>query len=72
MGYQHWTLSDTQALARLYPDTSNEVLGRVFGRPAMAIGLKARSMGLKKSEQFMASTLAQSSKLHLMTVGGVL
>ena len=54
MGYQHWTLSDTQALARLYPDTSNEVLGRVFGRPAMAIGLKARSIGLKKSDRFMA------------------
>lgn len=56
MGYQHWTLSDTQALERLYPDTSNDVLGRVFGRQAKAVALKARAMGLKKSEQFMASS----------------
>lgn len=54
MGYPHWTLSDTQALERLYPDTSNDVLGRVFGRQAKAVGLKARSMGLKKSERFLA------------------
>ena len=54
MGSPHWTESEMQALARLYPDTSNEVLGRVFGRPAMAIGLKARSIGLKKSDRFMA------------------
>ena len=56
MGYPHWTLSDTQALERLYPDTSNDVLGRVFGRQAKAVALKARAMGLKKSEQFMASS----------------
>lgn len=54
MGYPNWTLSDTQALERLYPDTSNAVLSRVFNRPARAIGLKARSMGLKKSAKFMA------------------
>lgn len=54
MGSPHWTESEMQALARLYPDTSNEVLGRVFGRPAKAIGLKARSIGLKKSDRFMA------------------
>lgn len=54
MGYPNWTLSDTQALERLYPDTSNDVLGRVFGRQAKAVGLKARSIGLKKSDRFMA------------------
>lgn len=54
MGSPHWTTTELQSLASLYPDTSNAVLSRVFNRPARAIGLKARSMGLKKSAKFMA------------------
>ena len=54
MGSPHWSATETQSLAALYPDTSNAVLSRVFNRPARAIGLKARSMGLKKSAKFMA------------------
>ena len=54
MGSPHWTTTEMQSLASLYPDTSNAVLSSVFNRPAKAIGLKARSMGLKKSTKFMA------------------
>ena len=54
MGSPHWTTTEMQSLVMLYPDTSNAVLSRVFNRPAKAIGLKARSMGLKKSAKFMA------------------
>lgn len=54
MGSPHWSATETQSLAALYPDTSNAVLSRAFNRPARAIGLKARSMGLKKSAKFMA------------------
>ena len=54
MGSPHWTTTELQSLASLYPDTSNAVLSSVFNRPAKAIGLKARSMGLKKSTKFMA------------------
>lgn len=54
MGSKHWSPEDKKALAALYPDTSNEVLGRVFGRPPKAIGLMARSLGVRKSERYMA------------------
>lgn len=53
MGSTHWTKADKDALATLYPDTPNDVLGRVFGKTPKAIGLMARSLGVTKSEQFM-------------------
>lgn len=55
MGAPKWHPDDEAMLARLYPNTPNETLGMLFGgRTARAIGLKARGMGLRKSEQFMA------------------
>ena len=55
MGAPKWHPDDKAMLARLYPNTPNETLGMLFGgRTARAIGLKARVMGLRKSEQFMA------------------
>lgn len=54
MGSKHWSQADKQALAALYPDTSNEVLGRVFGKSPKAIGLMARTLGVCKSERYMA------------------
>lgn len=55
MGAPKWHPDDEDMLARLYPNTPNETLGMLFGgRTARAIGLKARGMGLRKSEQFMA------------------
>ena len=54
MGSKHWSQADKQALAALYPETSNEVLGRVFGKSPKAIGLMARSLGVCKSARYMA------------------
>jgi len=54
MGSKHWSQADKQALAALYPETSNEVLGRVFGKSPTAIGLMARSLGVCKSARYMA------------------
>ena len=59
MGSKHWTKADKEALVRLYPETPNEVLSRVFGRPARAIGLMARSLGAKKSARYMAEDAAR-------------
>jgi hypothetical protein len=57
MGSPHWSKDSEAALLSLYPETSNDVLGRMFGKTPKAIGLKARSMGAKKSASFMAEAV---------------
>lgn len=54
MGAKKWSATDKQILVKLYPDHSNESLGWMFGKSPRAIGLMARSLGAKKSAQFMA------------------
>jgi len=53
MGYPHWSPEDAATLSRIYADTSNDVIGSMFGRTRQAVQLKARSMGLSKSPEFM-------------------
>lgn len=50
-----WTASDEIRLASLYGDTPMPELIRIFGRPDHAIYGKAASMGLKRSEAYLAS-----------------
>lgn len=53
MGSPHWSSDEKKSLAALYPNTPNEVLGMVFGRSPRAIGLMARSLGIKKADEYM-------------------
>ena len=50
-----WTTSDEQRLAELYGDTPMPALIKLFSRPDYAIYGKAASMGLKRSEAYLAS-----------------
>lgn len=50
-----WTPDDEQRLAELYGDTPMPELIEIFGRPDHAIYGKATSMGLKRSEAYLAS-----------------
>lgn len=50
-----WTPSDEQRFAELYGDTPMPELIEIFGRPDHAIYGKAASMGLKRSEAYLAS-----------------
>ena len=54
MGAKHWTAEDESVLRACYPHWRNTSLAQIFGRPAKAIGLKARKMGLKKSPDLKA------------------
>lgn len=50
-----WIESDEKRLAELYSDTPMPELIEIFGRPDHAIYGKATSMGLKRSEAYLAS-----------------
>lgn len=50
-----WSDSDKELLRQLYPDDSNDTLGRIFGRSPKYVQRKAWEMGLRKSEAYMAS-----------------
>lgn len=50
-----WTEGDEQRLAELYSDTPMPDLIAVFGRPDYAIYGKAASLGLKRSDTYLAS-----------------
>ncbi|PWG61731.1 HNH endonuclease signature motif containing protein [Spiribacter halobius] len=49
-----WTDIELSWLEALYADTPNRELGELLGRNPRAVGLKARQLGLRKSEAFMA------------------
>lgn len=53
MGSAHWSIDEKESLKVAYPNTPNEALGRIFGRSPRAIGLMARSLGIKKSDAYM-------------------
>lgn len=50
-----WTAQQTEWLERLYPDTSNQQIARILGRDLLSIRNKAIKIGLKKSEEYMAT-----------------
>ena len=52
---REWTAEEESRLIKLYPDTPMPELESVFSRHERAIYSKAGSMGLKRSEAYMAS-----------------
>ena len=48
-----WSAEDEAMLRGCYPHWLNTTLAEIFDRPAKAIGLKARKMGLKKSPELL-------------------
>lgn len=56
MNRKPWTPDEIDALRRLYPDYTAEVIGKVIGRLPGSVHRKAASLGLEKSEAFLSST----------------
>ena len=52
---RHWSDDQTRLLMQLYPDTPMPELIQRLGFTASAIYQKARSLGLRRSEQYLAS-----------------
>lgn len=52
---RHWTQPEEQLLTQFYPDTPMPALIQRLGFTASAIYQKARSLGLRRSEQYLAS-----------------
>jgi hypothetical protein len=64
---QPWTPEQIDALRRLYPEHTAEVVGRVIGRAISSVHNKAAALGLSKSQAFQesaASGRTQRGKLH--------
>ena len=55
---RHWTEAQIDALRRTYADHSTQDIARALGFPVGAVYGKASSLGLKKSDAFMASVLS--------------
>lgn len=53
-----WTPEDIALLAREYPDTETAKIAASLGRTLVQVYRKARALGLKKSEQYLASPYA--------------
>lgn len=58
----HWTEAEVRALQALYADTPTRSIAEALGRTVHAVGMKATSMGLRKSAAFMASELSSRLK----------
>ena len=55
MSRRFWTKEEETRLRELYPDTGNKELEKTFHRSKRALALKAKKIGLRKSEKFMQS-----------------
>lgn len=55
MQKRFWTGEEVEALRRRYPHERSDKLARDIGRPLTQVYNKAHSMGLKKTEVFLAS-----------------
>lgn len=53
-----WTPDEVVVLTAAYPDTPTEALAATLRRPVRAVYNKARALGLKKSEAYLASPAA--------------
>lgn len=56
MNRKPWTAEEIDALRRLYPDHTADVVGKVIGRLPGSVHRKAADLGLEKSEAFLRST----------------
>lgn len=50
-----WSPEDITALEKVYPDTDNATLGRIFRRSTLSIKNQATNRGLHKSDAYMAT-----------------
>jgi hypothetical protein len=69
-GKERWTDLEVAIMQRLFPDTTNAMLGRVLRRSRRSLTTQAHKMGLKKSEAHMQREYAmrvQRSKEHPKT-----
>lgn len=53
-----WSAVEVQLLRESYPDTKTEVIAQALGRDISAVYRKANTLGLAKSETYLASDLA--------------
>ena len=65
MKRQLWTPDDIDALRRLYPDHTADVVGKVLGRKAGSVHAKANQLGIEKSEAFKDSDRSGRIRLGL-------
>ncbi|WP_110947069.1 HNH endonuclease signature motif containing protein [Pseudomonas bohemica] len=56
---RHWTSADESKLRDLYPDTPMPELLKIFNRPSWSIYNKAHALGLKRSDDYLASEHAR-------------
>jgi hypothetical protein len=54
-GKRLWTAAEEARLRREYPDTPTQTLARALDRSLVAVYQRARSLGLEKSEAYLAS-----------------
>lgn len=57
-GKRLWSAEDDERMRREYPDTSTAVLARSLRRSYSAVSIRARLLGLAKSEAYLASPAA--------------
>lgn len=55
-----WTDAEVQKLKKLYPNRTNEEIGKELGRTSKAVKKKADELGLKKSNAFFARMTTRS------------
>ncbi len=55
MKRRHWSAEETEILVREYADTPTAALAARFARPLQQVYAKATSLGLRKSEAYLAS-----------------
>jgi hypothetical protein len=51
----HWTSDETNDLIRLYPSKSNDEIACILSISKLRVERKARSLGLRKSDEYMDS-----------------
>jgi len=56
--YRHWLPAELAQLAAQYPHMPTVVVAAMFDRPISAVYQKAAGMGLRKSEEYLASPAA--------------
>lgn len=64
----NWTVKEVEDLKKMYSDTDNNILVAYFGRTKESIYNKAHTLGIKKSEEFIANAKLVWSE-HVRKVG---
>lgn len=59
-----WTAADDDAMRRFYPDTLARDLAAQLGRTEKAVHARAKNLGVRKSEEWLAGPMAQRLDGH--------